>query len=296
MLRPFLLGTAGLAILALATPSFAADMEPEKLSAFSGQIDAWLGYWFMDDDQGNPDPEEKEDFTFGVDAKARFNMFDAWSIQADLSADGVDGDGNDFYHGGLLGGGHLSWSDQETFLLGGFAAGGSGDTQNDEHFWLAGAEAQIYFDTFTLYGQAGYFDAREGGGDVNAVPRDAFHNAWFGRIVGRYFFSPNDRLQGEFSYADGEQDTDDQNMDVFSWGARFDHQIVDNMAVFAAYNGGFFENHGGNGDNGSFYDHVIRGGISISLGRPDLLSVDRTGPNLDMPWAGRWAASGNIVD
>lgn len=278
----------------LAPVANAADVPPPEapLSAFSGQLEAWAGYWFMDSVQGNPFPDDKEDLTVGADVRARMDMFSGLSVQADLSFDDVDGKGNDFYQGGTLAGGHLSWSDPESFLIGAFAATGTGKTQNDENFWLAGGEAQIYFDSFTLYGQAGYFNAVEHDGTAE----DAFHDAWFGRAVGRYFFDPETRLQGEFSYADGKQDTDDQDMEIYSWGVRFDRQIVNNMALFVAYNGGYFDNSSGGNDDGSYYDQVVRGGISISLGRSDLLQIDRTGPNLDMPWAGRWAASGNILD
>ena len=65
------------------------------------------------------------------------------------------------------------------------------------------------------------------------------------------------------------------------------------FSVFVAYDGAFYDNRPDGSDDGTFYDHVIRGGVSISLGRSDLLQIDRTGPNLDMPWAARWAAGGN---
>lgn len=159
----------------LAPAALAADVPPAQapLSAFSGQLDAWIGYWFMDDVQGNPNPDEEDAFTIGADVKARIDMFSGLSAQLDLSFDDVDGTGNDFYQGGILAGGHLSWSDPDSFLIGGFAATGTGENQNDQNFWLAGGEAQIYFDSFTLYGQAGYFDAKEDDGTAE----DAFHDA-----------------------------------------------------------------------------------------------------------------------
>ena len=84
-------------------------------------------------------------------------------------------------------------------------------------------------------------------------------------------------------------------MDILNWEARYDHQLWESITVFAAYDGGYYDN--GNGTNtGSYYDHIFRGGLSVSFGRPDLLSIDRTGPNLDLPAAARWASSGNLVD
>ena len=291
----------GAAVVAMATFSSAvanaADVAPpEALSHFSGQIDASLGYWFMDGEKDNTDPDETSAWTFGADGKFRIDLFDGVAAQADFSFEETDAnEGDDYYQGSLLAGGHLSWSNPDSGLLGIFAATGSGESDEvDSDFWLLGGEGQLYLDNITLYVQAGYFDAEEHDPEFEEDD-DAFQNAWFGRIVGRYFFSPETRLQGEFSYANGEQDDDNQDMDVYSWGARFDQQIVEHLAIFAAYNGGYFDNGSGN-DTGSYYDHVIRGGISITLGRSDLISTDRTGPNLDMPWAGHWAASGNIVD
>jgi hypothetical protein len=294
------LGAAALAMtVSLASVAIAADVElppEEALSPFSAQVDGWVGYWFLDDEKDNVLSDEDEGLIYGADGKLRLDLFSGLSVQADAGFDDVDeNDGEDYYQGGWYVGGHLSWSDPESALLGIFGGTGAGESdEEDTDFWVLGGEAQLYFDNWTLYGQVGYFDA-----EADSEPEeDAFHDAWFGRIVARYFFTSENRLQAEFAYADGDQDSDEddeQNMEVISWGARYDHQLWENITIFAAYDGGYYDN--GNGfDTGSYYDHVISGGLSISLGRPDLLSIDRSGPNLDMPQIGRWAASGQIVD
>lgn len=296
--RTILLGAATLALaLNSASMAIAADVElppaEEALSPFSAKIDGWVGYWFVDGEKENVVPDEDEGLLYGIDGKLRLDMFSGLSVQGDLSFEGVDeDDGDDYYQGSWFAGGHLSWSDPDSGLFGIF--GGTGSAESDEQdtdFWLLGAEGQLYFDNWTLYGQAGYFD-----GEVDqGTEEDALHDAWFGRIVGRYFFTPEDRLQAEFAYVTGDQDDDEDDMEIVSWGARYDHQIWESITVFAAYDGGYYETRD-NGLAGAYYDHVIRGGLSIAFGRPDLLSIDRSGPNLDMPVVGRWAASGNIVD
>lgn len=292
-----LLGTAVLALASFGIPARAADVEPppaeEAVSPFSAHAEGWIGYWFVDGEKENVVPDEDEGFLYGVSGKARLDLFSGLSVQGDLSYEDVDeNDGDDYYQGSWLGGGHLSWSNSDSGLLGVFGGTGSADSDEQEtDFWFIGGEGQLYLENWTLYGQAGYFDGEVDEGE----PDDAVHNAWFGRAVGRYFVSPHSRVQAEIAYLSGDQDADDDDMEIVSWGARFDHQFWEGIGVFAAYDGGYYESND-EGLAGAYYDHVVRAGLSIAFGRSDLLEADRSGPNLDMPAVGRWGASGNIVD
>lgn len=295
--RSLFIGAAALALGAASTPVLAADVAPEPaLSSWSGQIEAWAGYMFLENERGNFNPDDTDFLAFGVDGRVRIDLAEALSMQLDASYDNVGEGDHDGYEDGTTFGGHLSWSDPDSFLIGAFGGWGQGDTRSSDTWdaWIVGGEAQFYLDAVTLYGQVGYMDGRRT--DSNSdVHDDAFHNAWFGRAVGRYFFSPDTRLQAEFSYANGEQDTDNKDMEVFGWGARIDHQVFDKLSIFAAYDGNNYDN-GDGGDTGAYTEHTVRGGISILFGRPDLLSADRTGPSLDLPRFGRWAAGGDNVD
>jgi hypothetical protein len=264
------------------------------MGPFSAQFDGWAGGFFITDPKINTEPDENNLLAYGADARLRLDLAELISVQAEASVDDTDKNvGEDYYQGGWQVGGHLNWNNSETWLLSVFGGMGTGTSDEDKSdFWLVGGEGQIYFDAATLYLQAGYFDAKSKVG----TEEDAFHDAFFGRAVGRYFISPETRLQAEVSYANGKQDNDEQNMDIVGWGARVDHQLFENVGVFAAYDGGYYRNKGDGVDNGSYFEHQVRGGISISLGRPDLLTADRRGPNLDMPWAAHWAASGNSLD
>ncbi|MBC8035700.1 MAG: hypothetical protein H7X89_00555 [Rhizobiales bacterium] len=286
---------SAVAWLGVSAPALAADINVEpEMGPFSAEAEAWAGWQFVDSPKNNVIPGEDDSFIYGADGRVRFDLSSVLSVQGDLLWDdaATHSGSEDIYHGGWMGGGHLNWTDRQSGLLGIF--GGVGTAESDQattDFWFMGGEGQIYLDMATLYAQAGYFDAVSSG----SVEKDAFNDAYFGRIVGRYFFSPDSRLQAEFSYANGNQDDDDVSMDVFSWGARYDHQIFESIGVFAAYDGGYYDN-GSGVDTGSYFEHVARGGVSISFGRPDMMAADRSGPNLDMPWVTHWAASGNIVD
>jgi len=123
------------------------------------------------------------------------------------------------------------------------------------------------------------------------------------RGVARYFLDPNARVQGELSWAHGEQDSDNQDGDAIGWGLRYDQGLGGMFpslpaTAFLGYRGGYFESSGDGGDNGSFSDHTIYAGLRITFGggAVDLMTSDRAGTTLDIPDVGRWVSSGNIVD
>ena len=124
--------------------------------------------------------------------------------------------------------------------LGGFVGVGNGFNANDETAtaWLIGAEGQFYLTDWTLYGQLGYMDADE----VDTGTPDAFRDAWFGRGVVRYFLDANVKLEGELSYASGEQDTDADDMDVWGWGLRYERALpAMDASFFLAYQGNYYD-------------------------------------------------------
>ena len=189
-----LFGAAALALASFVAPSAnSADIPVEEsLSRISATIDGWVGYWLIAGEKGNASPEQDDGFIYGLDGKLRFDVFDGISVQGDLSFDDVaNGNGGEYYQSGWIGGGHLSWSNPDSGLLGIFAAEGSGESDDeDAKFWLMGGEGQLYGDAWTLYLQVGYLDAHFD----EEMGNDAFHEAWFGRIAARYFFDPSSRF------------------------------------------------------------------------------------------------------
>src|SRR5262249_21596720 len=126
------------------------------------------------------------------------------SVQVDAQAEGTSYDspsGNGrFSTHSYLAGGHLSWRSPQQSLFGLFAAagdaGGAGFNGNSRH-GLIGAEAQWYWNQFTLYAQGGYDTTLGSGSDTDNI------NAWFLRGTGRYFINPNFLIEGTVMYANG---------------------------------------------------------------------------------------------
>ncbi len=292
-MKKIILTATMIGIAALSSGAMAADPVAEVESPFSAVLDGWVGGYFISGESDNAAPDGTEFFDFGGDFRVRMNIGEMIAIQGDASAESTDDtSGNDRLEDGWHVGGHLSLYG-DTGLIGIMGAFGEGDLDDNEtgEAWLLGAEGQLYLDHSTLYLQAGYWDAK----DVDEEADDAFHNAVFVRGVGRYFVSPQTRLQAELSGAWGKQDTDDKNMEIYGWGVRADHQFTDMLSAFLGYQGAYYDN-GSGGDTGDYVDHQVRAGFSVLFSRPDLMSVDRTGPTLDLPWMGHWAVSGSAID
>ena len=297
-----LIAAMGISLMAFAaTPALAADLDPPSDPTglvTSGVIDLFGGVQFLTGQQGNVDATHSTQAEFGAVGRISFALSPAMSIQMDAGFSVLNGVWNnntntDNFDATAEVGGHISWRNPSSFLLGVFGGGVGGGSEDEAiNGWFIGGEGQLYFDNFTIYGQAGYFDGRS----ENGTAKDAVHNGVFGRLVGRYFVSDMTRLQGEVSIVGAKQDNDDQNTTIVGWGVRFDHTLESYpLDVFLKYRGAYYDN-GNGGDSGHFTDHTVAVGISFSFGSQGMLAKDRTGATLDLPEFGRWIASGNILD
>ncbi len=272
---------------AAAKPSIA-----ENQTSAVGEI--WLGYSFLSPDNITPDDESYPDI--GGNLRVNIPAGAMLNLQLDLMSEtGFVSDSTENYTGSVLGGAHFSWRDPNEWLAGAFVGVGNGFNANDETVtaWLLGVEGQYYLTDWTLYGQLGYMDADE----VDAGTPDAFRNAWFGRGVGRYFLDGNVKLEGELSFASGDQDTNAGDMDVWGWGLRYERAMRDwDASVFVAYQGNYYES---NADAvaDKLTEHVIKLGLSVAFGIQGQKYVDRQGATLDLPMVTRWSAYGvDVVD
>ncbi len=293
-MKKAIVAASAIGMAAISSHALAADPEPSKWNPFSATFEMWTGGLAIDDAEGNVNPDEDNFFVFGADLRARLNLGDMYAIQGDLHTDSADDtSGNNRHEDGWFAGAHFSHYNQDGLLgIMGAVAEGESDDGVATDAWLLGVEGQLYLGQSTLYLQTGYWDAESQVGDED----DAFHDALFVRGVGRYFWSPDTRLQAEVSGAWGEQDVNDKDMDIYGWGLRADHQFTEIIGAFAAYDGAYYENFDSGADDGSYIEHQARIGVSFQLWRPNLVSVDRSGPTLDMPWITHWASSGNSVD
>lgn len=283
------------ALIAVPTPANAKQAKSDD--QISGVGEFWLGYNFLN--EGTPATVVDDDSYFGLggDLRLNFPIDDGWSFQLDLAGEsGFVDNSNDNYTGSVLGGGHVSWRDPNEWLLGGFIGIGNGFNADEDTTtaWLFGAEGQLYLTDWTFYGQLGYMDAY----DVDIGADDAFRNAWFGRGVARYFLGANGKLEGELSYASGENDTDSDDMDVWGWGLRYERPVQSMDAnLFLAYEGSYYQATNNGAIDDELTEHTIKLGLNVPFGVKGQKYVDRHGATLDLPMVTRWAAYGvDVLD
>lgn len=283
------------AALAFSAAANAAGKPTASDNQTSGVGEFWLGYSFLN--SGAPITAVDDDSYVGLGGEFRFNIPAGGDLNFQLDLLGETGfvdNSNDNYTGSVLGGAHLSWRDANEWLLGGFAGIGNGYNASNDTVtaWLIGAEGQFYLTDWTFYGQLGYMDAY----DVNTGTDDAFRDAWFARAVARFFMDSNVKLEGELSYAAGENDFDSDDMDVWGWGLRYERAIASmDTNVFLAYEGNYYDADNNAGVNDELTEHVIKLGLSIAFGIEGPKYVDRHGATLDLPVVTRWSAYGADV-
>ncbi len=284
-LRTALVFGAALALPAVALAAGQPSVPDEKTSAVG---EFWVGYSFLSEDNIAP-PFDDSFAALGGDFRVNIPAGGGLSFQLDLQGESafVD-DTSKNYTGSFLSGAHLSWRNPEAGLIGIFGGVGNGANAFDEATtaFLLGAEGQLYLNDWTFYAQLGYMDADE----VDTGTPDAFRDAWFGRGVARFFIASNVKLEGEVSYADGENDTDSDNMDAWGWGARFERTIPSmDGGFFLAYQGTYYDNEN---EARTLTEHSVRFGLNFAFGIEGQKYVDRHGATLDLPMVTRWSAYG----
>ena len=286
-------------------PTSAADVALDETAGlvFSGQFESWNGYMFYGNESGDTEySEDTGQFVSGLNGKLSIPVGDSFSVQADgkvsySSHELFGSPQDDLFQNSYLLGGHVSWRNPSAGLLGGFAAYGGGDHDDDDtpsaDSFAVGGEGQFYLDNLTFYFQAGFLDSDN--------DDDFIRNAGFGRGVLRWFFTPDNRLQTELTYLDGTSNSGSDAADttVVEWAVRYDTVLQDlpllgDTNVFIGYRGTDFDK--GGSDPGGFTDHTVLLGISHSFGTNSLQETDRTGATLDLPDFGRWVAAGEPLE
>lgn len=305
--------------------AYAADLErpADPTLQTTANIELSVGHTFISNAKGTGgnaflDNPNSEDYpVFALHARVSAPLADYWSVQTDLDLEITDNFGlpdTNSYHtqvySGQLGV-HLSARDPQRGLVGAFFTGGqAGNCEFSNspgtcnyRFYATGLEGQVYLDDVTLYGQAGYLDSRSVDDiGLGAGLFDTLHEAWFVRGVARWFLSDQERVQLETSYANGKQDAVTEpnprpwDMHVLEWIGRYDTTIA-GIPVFFGYRGNYYENFSTiEGDDGSYMDHTVFGGVSIFLTPTDRRTADRNSVTLNFPDFGRWVSAGDILD
>jgi len=287
------------ALTVLATAAGAADMQPVlKAPAatadqqVTGYVEFYSGFAttkgtecsIFDD---GCDTFKPHGWALGGAARANYWIARDMSVQVDAQADGTSyEDFGRFSTHSYLVGGHFSWRNPQQSLFGVFAAagdaGGFGFTSSQRH-GVIGAEAQWYWNQFTLYAQGGYDTTL---GTVNSDGIDSV-NAWFIRGTGRYFINPNFLIEGTVMYANGNIDfigDPSVGFQTWTWGVKGEWRFpTAPFSVFAKYQGSETTY-----DDVSFLrdakvtDHRVLLGLKLHMGDRTLQQTDRAGATLDM--------------
>ena len=324
-----LLTSAALLSLGAASSVKAADAYQEQIQrVISGNVDIYGGYAAIKDVGSEGDSVCDSDDSpcswglAGGSARVDVPFTEALSLQIDLNSDwnfSYPDDPDEASAvdrtpaGGVLGGGHLNYRN-DTYLLGVFGAAGKAyfddsccGTGLSSTLWAGGIEGQWYMDHITLYAQGGFMDS----GNPNG---EGLSNTWFVRGEGRYFFSEHSRFMLSAGYANGAQDEDEGSLadevDIATWGARFDHQVHDwgndgNMSLFAEYQGLWArETETEETCCPTYYteatdalvDHRFMVGVSFALNQQSLMSTDRSGATLNLPNFSQWYGAAGMTD
>jgi len=248
--------------------------------------------WARTEGENFGDRDRVNGWALGGAGRGNYWVNPGMSVQVDAQAEGTSYDdsrfGGHFSTHSYLVGGHWSWRNPQQYLFGVFGgvgdAGGAGFDAS-QRTGLIGAEAQWYWQQFTLYAQVGYDTTLNGGNNVDT-------NAWFVRGTGRYFINPNFLIEGTVMYANGNVDSNDSrnssvDFQTWTWGVKGEWRFATApFSVFTKYQGSETTYD----DSRAFFgfrdakvtDHRVLFGLKLHMGDRTLQQTDRTGATLDI--------------
>jgi hypothetical protein len=284
------------AFFALASVGQAADIQPVLKAPAAvdqqatGYVEVYSG-WASTRATEDGDSTRFNGWALGGAGRGNYWVSRDVSVQVDAQAEGTSydfpGGGHVSSHSYLVGG-HWSWRNPQQYLFGLFGgigdAGGAGVFESSQRHGVIGAEAQWYWNQFTLYAQGGY-DSTLGtvNGGVDSI------NAWFIRGTGRYFINPNFLIEGTVTYANGNIDfsccgNSSAGFQTWTWGVKGEWRFATApFSVFAKYQGSetkydntweFFD--------AKVTDHRVLFGLKLHMGDRTLQQTDRAGATLDI--------------
>src|SRR5882672_4469894 len=283
--------------VALTSAAGAADMQPVLKAPAAvdqqatGYVEVYSG-WASTKATDFGDSTRFNGWALGGAGRGNYWVSRDMSVQVDAQAEGTS---YDFPGGGHLSshsylvGGHWSWRNPQQYLFGLF--GGVGDAGgafiSSQRHGVIGAEAQWYWNQFTLYAQGGY-DSTLGtvgaGFDIDSV------NAWFIRGTGRYFINPNFLIEGTVMYANGNVDfsfggLSSIGFETWTWGVKGEWRFATApFSVFAKYQGSetTYDNVSHFLRDAKVTDNRVLFGLKLHMGDRTLQQTDRAGATLDI--------------
>ena len=286
---------AGTFLAGISAPGLAADLGQAPVESapvasmvpqgISGYVDLYGGLGIIDFDF------EGGEYDLGlIGGAGRANIWlspavalqlDAWG---DSTAYSLDGEDFDISYTAFGIGGHLAWRDPNRYAFGGLVSFGDAAVTR---WGNIGAEGQVYFGNFTLYGQAGYTFSIAG--QLAEVAEVADIDAWYVVGEGRFFPMPNFMLAGHLGYDDFSCNGCGGDFSAVRWGLDAEFQPGGwPVAGFLSYQGGNFDfsNTGG----ADIDEHVFLAGVKVLLGQDSLQENNNYGATFadHNPVYGKW--------
>jgi hypothetical protein len=233
----------------------------------------WIGGAAIDSSSSAYDGDSL--FKIGGDTRVNIGPADGFSLQLEglgsFSGFTYD-DGNDDEEALLnfQAGAHVIHRNSDSYAAGAFVSfSGTSfvDDSEDSGHIIAGGELAGFFGNTTLVVQAaGAWDLLESD--------DGWDDGWFVRGVGRYFVTPNSKIEGEVAYVGGKFDCCGGGDEyAVTWGLEYEQQFGPMpMSGFAAYDGTYIDESGGD-----FTENRFVVGLRARFGETDMLAQDRGG-------------------
>ena len=292
------------ACVALASAAHAADLQPvlkapaavdQQVTGYVEVYSGWAGtrstIGFCDRDCVTASVHTNG-WALGGAGRANYWVTRDVSVQVDAQAEGTSydsfGGGGHFSTHSYLVGGHWSWRSPQQYLFGLFAAAGDAGgrfsfADSSQRHGLIGAEAQWYWNQFTLYAQGGYDTTLGTTGDgIDSI------NAWFVRGTGRYFVNPNFLIEGTVMYANGDIDLSAGDPSIgfrtWSWQAKAEWRLpTAPFSPYAKYQGSETRYDAfAVLTSAKVTDNRVLLGLKLHMGDRTLQATDRAGATLDI--------------
>jgi hypothetical protein len=282
-------------LLTTATSVFAADVDPSPEGLITAG-DFWVAGGLRSYSSTQRPANGASLLTGAIGGSLSIPLASNISMQIDARHDFYSDDAPSGYQslGADAFAAHLSWRDPKSYLLGVFGGVSGSNTGIHGQKWglMGGAEAQVYIDNVTLFGQLGYADLQLD----NSL--DSGFRGLFGNVGARYFLNDDAMVQAQVGYGrspDFYEDLGDGGGTISNVGALAKVRLFDSMPLygFAEYNYSHYEAN----TEDSASEHIGLLGLSYAFGANNLIQNDRYGATLSAPMLpGRAANWGESLD
>lgn len=275
--------------LALTGPSLAA---PPVEYTGTAEVFFGVGRNFADDS----DVHDASPFLKGVKAEAFVPISGNLVGQFDFAFEhgtGVIADSTDEDYHFFGGGAHIGFMAASRYRLGGVFGVMGGDVVGEEEqsYWLLGAEGRFEFDRTSAWGQAGYFDAIS---ECHACYQNWWHEVSYVRGGANYFIEDDLKLAFELGYFDGYVEGQDQ-APLRLLSAGLEHRCLEQMSVFASYRNSYFANED---EDDPFTQHALFVGLRVQWGAGQTVTLRENDRyrSLGLPDVGQFIAVSEDFD